>query len=57
MNNGKGFTDYRNMQARQNDIPELFLPGPNEFMPTNLDVEKRDVAEVIIVIPAFDIGN
>jgi insulysin len=28
-----------------NDIPELFLPGPNEFMPTNLDVEKREVAE------------
>ena len=29
-----------------NDLPELFLPGPNEFMPTNLDVEKREVAEV-----------
>ncbi|TFY62947.1 hypothetical protein EVJ58_g3532 [Rhodofomes roseus] len=26
-----------------NDIPELFLPGPNEFIPTNLDVQKRPV--------------
>ncbi|EMD38222.1 hypothetical protein CERSUDRAFT_82469 [Gelatoporia subvermispora B] len=26
-----------------NDIPELFLPGPNEFIPTNLEVEKREV--------------
>ena len=37
------------MQAQHNDIPELFLPGPNEFMPTNLDVDKRGVAEVIIL--------
>ncbi|KAL6301582.1 insulin-degrading enzyme [Sparassis latifolia] len=28
---------------RPNDIPELFLPGPNEFIPANLDVEKRPV--------------
>ncbi|KAJ8592510.1 insulin-degrading enzyme [Rhizopogon salebrosus TDB-379] len=28
-----------------NDITELYLPGPNEFIPTNLDVEKRDIAE------------
>ncbi|KAI9069108.1 insulin-degrading enzyme [Trametes sanguinea] len=26
-----------------NDLKELFLPGPNEFIPTNLDVEKREV--------------
>ncbi|OCH92098.1 insulin-degrading enzyme [Obba rivulosa] len=26
-----------------NDIPELFLPGPNEFLPTNLEVEKHEV--------------
>ena len=26
-----------------NDIPELFLPGPNAFIPTNLEVEKREV--------------
>jgi insulysin len=35
------------MQAQgPNDIPELFLPGPNEFIPTNLDVDKQEVAEV-----------
>ncbi|TFK42449.1 Metalloenzyme, LuxS/M16 peptidase-like protein [Crucibulum laeve] len=28
-----------------NDIPELYLPGPNEFIPTNLEVEKRTVEE------------
>ncbi|TFK92329.1 hypothetical protein K466DRAFT_582051, partial [Polyporus arcularius HHB13444] len=26
-----------------NDIKELYLPGPNDFIPTNLDVEKREV--------------
>ncbi|KAF8637420.1 hypothetical protein AX17_002915 [Amanita inopinata Kibby_2008] len=26
-----------------NDIPELYMPGPNEFMPSNLDVERKDV--------------
>lgn len=29
-----------------NDIQELFLPGPNEFIPSNLDVEKREVEKV-----------
>lgn len=29
-----------------NDIPELHLPNRNEFIPTNLDVEKRKVSEV-----------
>jgi insulysin len=29
-----------------NDNPELFLPGRNEFIPTNLHVEKQEVAEV-----------
>ncbi|KAG5647302.1 hypothetical protein DXG03_000839 [Asterophora parasitica] len=28
-----------------NAIPELFLPGPNEFIPTNLDVGKRGETE------------
>ncbi|KAF8911060.1 Metalloenzyme, LuxS/M16 peptidase-like protein [Gymnopilus junonius] len=28
-----------------NDIPELFLPGPNEFIPSNLDVEKKEGIE------------
>ncbi|KAF9454625.1 insulin-degrading enzyme [Macrolepiota fuliginosa MF-IS2] len=27
------------------DIPELFLPGPNAFIPNNLDVDKRQVSE------------
>lgn len=36
-------------QARAtNDIPEMFLPGPNEFVPKNLDVDKRDASEVRI---------
>ncbi|KAF8996136.1 insulin-degrading enzyme [Cyathus striatus] len=30
---------------RPNQISELFLPGPNEFIPKNLDVEKREVGE------------
>lgn len=29
-----------------NDIPELFLPAPNAFIPTNLHVENIPVAEV-----------
>jgi insulysin len=29
-----------------NDIPELFLPGRNEFIPSNLDVDKQEVAKV-----------
>lgn len=29
-----------------NDLKELFLPGPNEFIPTNLNVEKREVEQV-----------
>ena len=29
-----------------NDIKELYLPGPNEFIPTNLNVEKREVEQV-----------
>ncbi|KAG5637127.1 hypothetical protein H0H81_005656 [Sphagnurus paluster] len=28
-----------------NAISGLFLPGPNEFIPTNLDVDKREVTE------------
>lgn len=36
-----------NLQAeRGNDIPEFFLPGPNEFIPTNLEVEKKEITEV-----------
>lgn len=29
-----------------NDVQELRLPSRNEFIPTNLDVEKREVSEV-----------
>jgi hypothetical protein len=37
----------RMMQADgPNDISEFFLPGRNAFIPTNLDVDKREVAEV-----------
>ncbi|KZS90042.1 insulin-degrading enzyme [Sistotremastrum niveocremeum HHB9708] len=28
-----------------NDVPDLHLPGPNEFFPDNLEVEKLDVSE------------
>ncbi|KAJ7632954.1 Metalloenzyme, LuxS/M16 peptidase-like protein [Roridomyces roridus] len=28
-----------------NDIKELYLPGPNKFIPTNVEVDKREVAE------------
>ncbi|KAF7363794.1 Insulin-degrading enzyme [Mycena sanguinolenta] len=28
-----------------NDIKELYLPGPNKFVPTNVEVEKREVPE------------
>ena len=31
-----------------NDLKELFLPGPNEFIPSNLEVEKRNVDKVRI---------
>ncbi|KAJ6490605.1 Metalloenzyme, LuxS/M16 peptidase-like protein [Mycena vitilis] len=40
------FDDAFVQQARSpNDIEELYLPGPNEFIPTNVEVEKREVAE------------
>lgn len=54
-----GFTGLVNETDGQaegpNDITELYLPGPNEFIPTNLDVEKRDVPEVMsfLCLPMF----
>ncbi|KAK2466811.1 hypothetical protein APHAL10511_001069 [Amanita phalloides] len=27
------------------DVPELYLPGPNEFIPSNLDVNKTNISE------------
>lgn len=38
--------DFVKRANEPNDIKELYLPGPNEFIPTNLDVEKRDVEKV-----------
>ncbi|PCH37702.1 hypothetical protein WOLCODRAFT_135782 [Wolfiporia cocos MD-104 SS10] len=35
--------DFVEQAEAPNDISEFFLPGPNEFIPTNLDVEKRPV--------------
>ena len=29
-----------------NDIPDFFLPGPNPFIPSRLDVDKKDDVEV-----------
>ncbi|KAJ7217182.1 Metalloenzyme, LuxS/M16 peptidase-like protein [Mycena pura] len=40
------FDDTFIRQAQEpNDIKELYLPGPNLFIPTNVEVEKRDVVE------------
>ncbi|KAF8643775.1 hypothetical protein AX16_008794 [Volvariella volvacea WC 439] len=36
------FTD---MAEAPNDIPDLFLPRPNEFIPENLHVERKDIAQ------------
>ena len=34
-------------QVREpNDIAKLALPEPNEFIPSNIDVDKKPVAEV-----------
>ena len=38
---------YRTYQLRGREVnPELCLPGPNPFIPTDLSVEKSEVAEV-----------
>ncbi|KAJ3510226.1 hypothetical protein NLJ89_g4805 [Agrocybe chaxingu] len=37
--------DFAAQADGPNDIPELFLPGPNEFIPTNLEVDKKDGIE------------
>jgi insulysin len=39
--------DFVEQLQGPNDIPQLRLPGPNDFIPTNLDVDKREVAEPI----------
>jgi insulysin len=38
-------TDHRCQALSPNDIPELFLPPPNEFIPVNLEVGKRDAEQ------------
>ena len=40
--------DLGNQAHGPNDIPELRLPGPNKFIPSNLDVDKLDVLEVCV---------
>ncbi|KAI0062244.1 hypothetical protein BV25DRAFT_1804109 [Artomyces pyxidatus] len=37
--------DFLTEAEGPNTIPALHFPRPNEFIPTNFDVEKRDVAE------------
>lgn len=36
-----------------NDILDLYLPTPNEFIPKNLDVEKKDGIEVRPLLPSL----
>ncbi|KAI0372962.1 insulin-degrading enzyme [Pilatotrama ljubarskyi] len=35
--------EFLQKASAANDLKELFLPGPNEFIPTNLEVEKREI--------------
>ncbi|KAH8099586.1 Metalloenzyme, LuxS/M16 peptidase-like protein [Cristinia sonorae] len=35
--------DFIKEAKKPNDLKELWLPGPNEFIPTRLDVDKREV--------------
>ncbi|KAJ7580280.1 Metalloenzyme, LuxS/M16 peptidase-like protein [Mycena floridula] len=37
--------DFIREASVPNDIPHLFLPRPNEFVPTKLDVEKKEVSQ------------
>ncbi|KAK7038049.1 insulin-degrading enzyme [Favolaschia claudopus] len=37
--------DFVRRAQGKNDIKELYLPGPNKFVPTNVEVDKRDVAQ------------
>ena len=41
-----GLSDANLQAERPNDLEELHLPGPNEFVPTRLDVDKREVDQV-----------
>ncbi|KAI5119937.1 hypothetical protein M0805_002126 [Coniferiporia weirii] len=37
--------DFVALARETNNIPELFLPGPNEFIPSNVEVDKREAPE------------
>ncbi|KAF9000402.1 Metalloenzyme, LuxS/M16 peptidase-like protein [Cyathus striatus] len=37
--------DFVKAAESPNQISQLFLPGPNEFIPKNLDVDRREVGE------------
>ncbi|KIK58340.1 hypothetical protein GYMLUDRAFT_45548 [Collybiopsis luxurians FD-317 M1] len=39
--------EFLQQTSAPNDIPELFLPRPNQFIPTNLDVDKREGVEPV----------
>ncbi|KAE9393647.1 hypothetical protein BT96DRAFT_959011 [Gymnopus androsaceus JB14] len=39
--------EFLRQTSAPNDLTELFLPGPNEFIPTNLDVDKRENVEPV----------
>ena len=43
--NGSADTSYDKAQG-PNDIQQLRLPNRNQFLPTNLDVEKHEITEV-----------
>lgn len=35
----------------------MYLPAPNEFTPTNLDVDKRDIAEVFAQMVTLQLAS
>ncbi|KAE9395045.1 insulin-degrading enzyme [Gymnopus androsaceus JB14] len=39
--------EFLGQTSAPNDLTELLLPGPNEFIPTNLDVDKRENVEPV----------
>ncbi|KAF7295456.1 Insulin-degrading enzyme [Mycena indigotica] len=41
-------SEFLQKAQEPNDIPEFHLPGPNLFIPTNVEVDKREVTEARI---------
>ncbi|KAE9393629.1 insulin-degrading enzyme [Gymnopus androsaceus JB14] len=39
--------EFLRQTSAPNDLTELFLPGPNEFIPTNLDIDRRENVEPV----------